>query len=355
MKKLRNCEDLSGFTHRALWSPFNVVHVQGNYYTVYFFPGILWQLLKYRPHVVVTEGEYMMLNNVLIFLYAKLFRAKVVWWSLGKVVTRPRTIVNTMFDWLIRWQIKNSTFIVGRNSQALRYYDERYAILKTRMIVAPNTVDDIQIEKDIAEAKEGFSEWRSQFEANDSHVLFVGAMESTKRIDVLLEAMMDVWKITPNAHLILVGDGDVKSQMEDKVKKLGVEQKVTFTAKVFSGISRYFMLADVVVLPGLGGLAIPHAMAHGVPVIAGQADGTEFDLIVDGETGFLLGQSDAASLAEKILLIIGNDAIRQEMEKNCLSIIRERWNIRNQVSCMEEAIRKSVDLKTTIGKCNQNL
>jgi hypothetical protein len=36
-----------------------------------------------------------------------------------------------------------------------------------------------------------------------------------------------------------------------------------------------FLLAEVFVLPGLGGLAIPHAMIHGVPVIARIADGTE--------------------------------------------------------------------------------
>lgn len=295
----------------------------------------------------------MMLNNILIFVYAKLFHARVVWWSLGKVITRRRTIVNTMFDWLIRWQINNSTFIVGKNSQALRYYSNRYAIPKSRMIVAPNTVDDKKIEKEITEAKEGFSEWRRQFDANNSHVLFVGALEATKKLGVLIQAMMEVWKITPNVHLMVVGDGDVRSQLENMVRELGVKDKVTFAGKVFSGISRYFMLADVVVLPGLGGLAIPHAMAHGVPVIAGQADGTEFDLIHDGKTGFLLEKCNVLSLAEKILYIIDNDAIRHRMEKNCLAVIEKRWNIGNQVRYMEDAIRKARKLTTTIGQCHQ--
>ena len=39
-------------------------------------------------------------------------------------------------------------------------------------------------------------------------------------------------------------------------------------------------------MPGLGGLALNHAMASGLPVIASTADGTEEDLILHGETGF---------------------------------------------------------------------
>ena len=62
-------------------------------------------------------------------------------------------------------------------------------------------------------------------------------------------------------------------------------------------------------LPGLGGLAINHAMMLGRPVICGRADGTEQDLVIDGETGFYLEPLDETSLAN-ILVLLARDPTR---------------------------------------------
>ena len=53
-------------------------------------------------------------------------------------------------------------------------------------------------------------------------------------------------------------------------------------------------------LPGRGGMVISEAMAYGCPVIAYQADGTEFDLVVDGETGIRMKRGDSEELLEAI-------------------------------------------------------
>ena len=52
------------------------------------------------------------------------------------------------------------------------------------------------------------------------------------------------------------------------------------------------------VLPGTGGLGLNEAMAHGLPMIAGYADGSADDLVVDGETGYRLRSDSAGELAD---------------------------------------------------------
>ena len=67
-----------------------------------------------------------------------------------------------------------------------------------------------------------------------------------------------------------------------------VGQAITLTGKVIDGVSAYFLLGDIFVLPHFGGLSISEAMAHGLPVIATVADGCELDLIEPGGNGFLV-------------------------------------------------------------------
>ena len=180
-------------------------------------------------------------------------------------------MVNAVSDWLIRIQIMGSHFIVGKSPGPYECSGRRYGIPKDRMLVAPNTVDNITIRAEIAEARNHVGELRSVV-GEGPIVLYVGAMEKTKNLETLLNAMPAVWAAVPATRLVLVGDGEVRPGLEEKARALDADGRVIFTGAIHEGVSRYFLLADVVVLPGLGGLAIPHAMIHGVPVIAGQAD-----------------------------------------------------------------------------------
>ena len=350
IRKIRNYDRIQGFPHRALWALFGFIYIQGNIYVFYFFPMLLWHLARFRPNVVVTEGECMIFNNLTILIYSKISGAKVVWWSLGKVVTRRKTIVNNLLDWVIRWEIFSCHFIVGKNTQACYYYQEKYGIPAERTLVAPNTIDDTDIQKEIEQSKDSVAALREEIGPGPI-VLYVGAMEKTKRLGDLIQAMENVWSKCPSAKLILVGDGQVKSDLEKTISDLKRGNSVIFTGKVLEGVSRYFLLADVFVLPGLGGLAIPHAMVHGLPVIARVADGTEKDLITDGVTGYLLKDNNNEQLSEKILKIITNPELRREMSAHCKDFIETQWNIRLQVERMHMVVAKAREVPTNLGRC----
>ena len=61
----------------------------------------------------------------------------------------------------------------------------------------------------------------------------------------------------------------------------------------------YFAEADLFVLPGTGGLAVQEAMAHGLPVIVAKGDGTQDDLVRDGN-GWQIAPENQAALTEAL-------------------------------------------------------
>lgn len=101
----------------------------------------------------------------------------------------------------------------------------------------------------------------------------IGRFTFAKNHQKLLEIFTELSKIKPEALLLLVGDGELRKKIEDKVKILGIKDKVIFIGQV-SNPEKYYGLANVIVLPsifeGLSLTAIESQVA-GIPVVASKA------------------------------------------------------------------------------------
>jgi glycosyltransferase involved in cell wall biosynthesis len=105
-----------------------------------------------------------------------------------------------------------------------------------------------------------------------------------------------------NAVLLLVGDGDLRAEMEQKAKTLGIADSVIFTG-VRSDVHRYYQAMDVFVFPsiyeGLGIVAI-EAQASGLPCFTA-LDCVPEEANVTGTVEYLPLEAGAAAWAEAIL------------------------------------------------------
>ena len=100
-----------------------------------------------------------------------------------------------------------------------------------------------------------------------------------------------------------------------------------FTGEVIDGVAPYFELGDVLVLPGLGGLAISEAMTHGLPVVATLADGCEADLVEEGRNGHILRPGDLDRLEHCLEEMLSSPERLAEMGRHARKLIDERYNI----------------------------
>ena len=111
---------------------------------------------------------------------------------------------------------------------------------------------------------------RKHLAIEDSFVIgHVGRFVKTKNHIFLVEAFEEVLKSVPNAKLLLIGDGPLKKQIEDKVRKLGLKDKVIFSG-VRSDVADLYNAMDVFVLPSLyEGLPVVgvEVQANGLPFI----------------------------------------------------------------------------------------
>ena len=323
------------FSFRKLFSWSPILRIRGQEYPFYFSPGLFLNLIKDRPEVVVTEGEINFLNNISIFLYCLIFRKRYVWWSLGKVRTRRKNFVNVVLDPLVDFLLFRASCVMARTSWAKKYYVETKGIASDRVIVAPNSMDEKLARSEVDESvidrlREGGA---------GQVVLYVGALTSQKRPADLINAFSSLVAMSEYADSILwfVGDGPERNALVERTTELELEGKVRFFGKAFEGVGNYFSAADVVVVPGLGGLVINHAMIFGKPVVSRLADGTELDLVVSGETGVLLEDYDTAKLCEAIATVLRPENLSR-MSTNARRKVDEFWNIETMISRVNSCI-----------------
>ena len=152
----------------------------------------------------------------------------------------------------------------------------------------------------------------------DPLILYVGRMTVQKGPDLLLEAVPDVLKDYPNAKFVFVGDGYMKSQLENRARQLGIGHAVRFTGYISNEEKTKLMkAAECVVVPSRNepfGIVVLEAWACGKPVIATHGTGAG-ELIWHDVTGLRVYKAPN-SIAWGIKEIIRNPEHARWMGKN---------------------------------------
>ena len=299
-----------------------------------FSPFLFFYLCFKQPHVIVTEGASNLVNAFQGFCYCKIFRRKFIWWSLGKIQKRDYDVSRKRIDWIIRYMERKSDAIISYSTLGKQYF-ESLGIPSEKIFVAVNVVDTIQKTKQLEHINS--EAVRNEFHNEASfNVLFVGAINKEKKIDVLLRAFAVLEKKYPDIYLNIVGDGSYLNDLKAIARELEI-RNINFRGSVIDGVEKYFIGSDVFVLPGLGGLAVSEAMVYGLPVIASIGDGCEADLI-DKTNGFLDPDLAEDSLGEYLETLYLDRKKLDQFKASSLYKIRHKFNVENYLEQVYKAI-----------------
>lgn len=168
-------------------------------------------------------------------------------------------------------------------------------------------------------------------------VLFVGRLQSRKRIDILLQACAD---LPPDFQpkVWIVGDGPAREDLEKLARRV-YPQAEFFGAVHGPQLENIFRSADLFVLPGTGGLAVQQAMAHALPVIVAEGDGTQQDL-VRPENGLLIPPGDVESLAIALQTCLSDPTQLRKMGVESFRVVMEEVNIEAMVHVFVKTLNK---------------
>lgn len=148
------------------------------------------------------------------------------------------------------------------------------------------------------------------------NLLHVGRFDVPKNHAGLLKAFQKIHASHPECRLHLVGDGDLRAEIEKLAEELEITQWVRFHG-MQSNVYPYLHDADIFVLPSIYEgipMTIIEAMGTGLPIVASAVGGVP-DMLTDGKSGLLTtGDPDAVSKA--VITLIEDEALRERLGEN---------------------------------------
>jgi len=148
---------------------------------------------------------------------------------------------------------------------------------------------------------------------------YFGRLKKYKSVDHLLKAFTLVRSKFPNVKLVIIGEGDYRKNLESLSKELGVSDVVCFKGYVDEQ-EKIRLLQEVWFLVNTSskegwGLTVIESNACGTPVIGSNVPGLR-DAIQDGKTGLLYEYGKIDQLADKILMLLQDSNLRDELARN---------------------------------------
>jgi len=169
-----------------------------------------------------------------------------------------------------------------------------------------------------------------EFRDGKLNVVFVSRLERRKGLDYLLRAYHQVKPEIPDSRLIIVGPGTrLRKKYERWIKQYNVKDVVFIGYATYADLPRYYQAADIFCSPATGresfGIVLVEAMAMGKPIVATNIDGYA-SVVTHGEEGLLVPPKDSDKLAQALLALLKDKALRQKMgEKGKLKAKNYGW------------------------------
>lgn len=176
--------------------------------------------------------------------------------------------------------------------------------------------------------------------------IVVSRLAREKGLTRLVEALSLVAKDRAEVRLLVVGDGPSRESLEQRVRALGLGDRVLFSGMVpFDQVPNYLAAADAFSYASLADvqpLVTVEAMAAGLPVVAIDTPASR-DVVVDGENG-LLASADARSLGDAMRRVVMDRGLRERLAAGARRTAA-RYSLpeagRQLVGIYDEAIRES--------------
>jgi len=182
-------------------------------------------------------------------------------------------------------------------------------------------------------------QWRTKEGFKDSDILFVcvARFAPQKNHALLMKSFATGPGSDPRAHLVLVGEGELRTDLEEQARNLKLAGKVHFLG-LRSDIPDVLGATDVFVLSSDyegNPLSVLEAMASGLPIISTAVGGVP-NLFEAGKEGFLVAPGDLHGLAKSMNSLLIYQATRESMGAAAASRARKNFDLSNMVRAYEE-------------------
>ena len=329
--KVRSGHSLNGVPVTRL--PTRFVHVGHRIFPLHV--GLIDELREFRPAVILCEGE----SHFLGYLQAIYYRAR---------YARSTALIHWCFVTLPGRSQSKGGAVAAVKAHFRKYFDafvvyssfskDRLTELGEdphKVFVATNVGDVAKYIRLSSGIKETGTEARRILGLpNRFTALYVGTLSRNKRPDLVVDLAARC--VEDRYSFVLAGDGELLEHLRTRVATEGLSN-IHLPGKITEALPLYYRAADVLLIPGRGGIVISEAMTFGLPVIVHQADGTEYDLVEHGVTGVRVAAAGVDDFRDA-LEGLRRDPLRcMAMARASRQAARSIWTTDNMVSQITRA------------------
>ena len=170
----------------------------------------------------------------------------------------------------------------------------------------------------------------------------VSRLEKIKGMDLVVPAFAEVLKQYPDTRLIVVGDGSLRSIMEQQATELGCSDHITWAGRQpQEELANWYSQMDIVLMPSRSegfGLTAIEAMANGCVVVASNVGGLP-EVVRDGVCGLLHRSEDITDMANKISSLISDEATYNRLRNQSLTEV-EKYSFEHYAELINDMYEK---------------
>jgi len=212
--------------------------------------------------------------------------------------------------------------------------EEKIPYRKIRVIYNGVDPQRFQSELSAAEARE-----RLGIPPGSPVVSIVAALRPDKAHHVFLQAARKVVDAIPDAHFLILGDGPQRSFLEKLSGELKLDKQVHFMG-FQRQLGDIFAAVDINCLSSYPqqetlSVAAIEAMSAGVPMVCTDV-GFMNEIVLANETGFLVPVDDPAALAEKLIFVLQNHELRNNMSRRARQMVLEMLSVDQMARAFEQ-------------------
>lgn len=297
-----------------------------------FSPLLGFKLIRKNPHVILAEGSSSIINGTIAFLYAKIFRKKIIWWSLGQLEGKKYNALRRLIS---KWEHiieMKADAIFTYSTKGKKYFMSR-GVDENKIFVGVNVLDAESRIKENEEADEISFPWTNMF-----NIVFIGTITKEKNLELVVDALSILNLDQDKFVFHIIGDGKHRDDLDNYIRyKLEKEGAVIFHGRINKGGGKIIEKCDLMLLPGLGGLAICEGMICSLPIITGNADGTEYDLVDEGN-GFIFPNMTVDDIVTTIKFLYDSPDITKELGANSYNKITKEFTFDSYYASFKSAL-----------------
>lgn len=159
----------------------------------------------------------------------------------------------------------------------------------------------------------------------NKRVISVGKLDAQKGYDMLIQVWALVSAKHPDWVLDIFGVGEWEQMLTNTINQLDLAGKINLRGNTTDVVSQYLDSSIYVMSSRYEGLpmVLIEAMSCGLPIVSFDCEYGPREVVIDGESGFLVAQNNIPQLAEKICAVIENVNLREEMGVKALEGVKK--------------------------------